>query len=112
MKQDDNFLDYIPVRAIDSGETADGHVYLIKEKTRRPLLKKLIAMLGRSQTIQIHLDAQSSDAWRATDGLATIAAIAERLRHKHGAAAEPCYERTARYFAILKSNGFISFKSE
>jgi hypothetical protein len=110
MKNNDNFLDYIPEKAIDSGSADDGHIYLIKEKSKNRLIKKLIDLLGRSQNMHIHLDAQSSEAWRHSDGQNTVADIARLVQQKFGAAADPCYERTAKYFAIMKSNGFISFK--
>ena len=65
-----------PCRTAPGARTTKGSVYLIKEKTKNKLLKKIIGWLGRSQDFHIHLDELGSAAWLAADGRRTILEIA------------------------------------
>jgi hypothetical protein len=86
MDKKDNFLEYVPVQNCPWGTDDKGKVYLIKEKTKNKLLKKIIGWLGRSQDFHIHLDELGSAAWVAPDGSRSI---------------------LAKFFAMLARDGFM-----
>lgn len=107
MEKKDNFLEYVPVQSCPWGKDEKGRVYLIKEKTRRRLLKKVIGWLGRSQEFHIHLDDLGSAAWLAADGRRTILDIAAGMKAGSGAAIEQAEPRLAKFFALLARDGFV-----
>ncbi len=58
----------------------------------------------------IHLDEMGSFIWQNIDGKKTILDIADDVDDKFGEAAEPLYERLAKYFQILDSYGFVAWR--
>jgi hypothetical protein len=106
----DNFLELIPERAIEWALDEKGRVYLIKEKSKNRIIRRLIDWFGRSRFFHIHLDEIGSEAWRLADGNLRLLEISRRLREKLGARIEPAEERVARFFAVLKKNGFVDLK--
>ena len=80
MENKDNILDYVPVQNCPWDKDEKGKVYLIKEKTKSKLLKKIIGWLGRSQDFHIHLDELGTAAWLQADGQRTILEISAILR--------------------------------
>ncbi len=111
MEKKDNFLDYIPVQDCPWDKDGKGRVYLIKEKTKNRLLKKLIAMLGRKQEFHIHLDEPGTAAWLAADGRRTILEIAAGMKAAPGVAMEQAEARLAKFFAMLARDKFVVLKS-
>lgn len=110
MKKNDNILEYVPERSCPFATDEKGRVYLIKEKARNKLLKKIIAALGRSQEFHIHLDELGTAAWLAADGRRDILGIAAAMKAVPGAALDQAEQRLARFFATLARDGFISWK--
>ncbi len=110
MKNSDNILEYVPERNCPHGTDEKGRIYLIKEKTRNRLLKKVIAALGRSQEFHIHLDELGTAAWLAADGRRTVLEIASGMRT--AGPIDQAEERLARFFAMLQRDGFISWQSQ
>jgi len=108
MENKDNFLEYVPIQNCPFDREKDGRVFLIKEKTKNRLLKKVIGWLGRSQEFHIHLDELGSAAWLAVDGRRSILEIAAFLRQGGGELSQ-AEGRLARFFALLKRDGFISW---
>lgn len=111
MDKKDNFLDYVPVLNCPWDKDGNGRVYLIKEKTRNKLLKKIIGWLGRSQEFHIHLDELGSAAWLAVDGRRTLLEIADFLRQNHSEPAQ-AEQRLAKFFATLARDKFVILKSQ
>jgi hypothetical protein len=111
MEKKDNFLDYIAMQNCSWDKDGKGHVYLIKEKTRNKLLKKIIGWIGRSQEFHIHLDDLGSAAWLAADGRRTILEIAAAMNVSCAAAVEQAEGRMARFFAMLARDKFVVLKS-
>ncbi len=107
MQAKGNILDYVPVRNCPFGTDDKGRVYLIKEKTRNKLLKKIISALGRSQDFHIHFDDLGSAAWLETDGRRTISEIGVALKGKFPAGIEQAEGRLAKFFAMLARDGFV-----
>jgi hypothetical protein len=112
MEKKDNILDYVPVQNCQWGTDDKGKVYLIKEKSKNKLLKKIIGWLGRSQDFHIHLDELGSAAWLQADGQRTILAIGLILKQTFAEKIEPAETRLARFFAVLARDHFVCWKSE
>jgi hypothetical protein len=111
MENKDNFLDYVPVQNCPWDKDGKGRVYLIKEKTKKKLLKKVIGWIGRSQDFHIHLDDLGSAAWLAADGRRTILDISVALKQGCGGI-EQFEPRLAKFFAMLARDGFVRWGGE
>ena len=112
MEKKDNILEYVPVQNCQWGTDEKGKVYLIKEKTKNKLLKKIIGGLGRSQNFHIHLDELGSAAWVQMDGQRTILAISLILKQAFAEKVESAETRLAHFFALLARDRFVRWKSE
>lgn len=112
MEKKENILDYVPVQNCPWDRDAKGNVYLVKEKTRNRLLKKIIGWLGRSQDFHIHLDELGTAAWLQADGRRTIFAIAAVLKEQFPAGIEQLESRLAKFFAMLARDGFVRWRRE
>jgi hypothetical protein len=110
MIKKDNFLDYVPIQNCPWDKDDKGRVYLIKEKTRKKLLKKIIGWVGRSQDFHIHLDELGSAAWLAADGQRTILDISAALTRDGAVPVQQAETRLAKFFALLARDGFISWR--
>ncbi len=110
MEKKDNFLEYVPVQNCPWDKDGEERVYLIKEKTKNKLLKKIIGWVGRSQEFHIHLDELGSAAWLAVDGRRTILEIAAFLR-RNGSEPAQAEQRLAKFFAVLARDKFVILKS-
>lgn len=111
MEKTGNILEYVPVLNCPWDKDPRGKVYLIKEKTKNKLLKKLIAALGRSQEFHIHLDELGSAAWLAADGRRTILDIAAVLKRESAGEVTQAEPRLAKFFAMLARDKFVILKS-
>jgi hypothetical protein len=111
MENKDNILDYVPVQNCQWDMDGKGHVFLIKEKTKNKLLKKIIGWLGRCQDFHIHLDELGSAAWLQADGQRTILEIGVILRQTLAAKIEPAETRLAQFFAMLARDRFVRWKN-
>jgi hypothetical protein len=112
MEKKDNILEYVPIQNCSWGKDDKGNVYLIKEKTKNKILKKIIGWLRRSQDFHIHLDELGSAAWLQADGRRTILEISAILRQALAAKIEPAEARLAHFFALLARDRFVRWKSE
>lgn len=65
---------------------------------------------GRPKISYVHLDEHGSFVWPLIDGEKDITEIGVAVKEHFGENAEPLYERLARFFQILKSYNFITFK--
>ncbi len=59
----------------------------------------------------VHLDEFGSFVWQQIDGEKNILSIGDDVKAQFAEKADPLYERLAKYFEILKSYGFINWKS-
>jgi len=112
MQNKDNILEYVPIQNCPWGTDEKGMVFLIKEKTRNKLLKKIISALGRSQDFHIHLDELGTAAWLQADGQRTILEISTRLKETFAQKIEPAEARLAHFFVMLSRDRFVRWKSE
>ena len=111
MENKDNFLDFVPDRIIDWDFEKDrkDKVYLIKERTKSKILKRIISALGRDQFFHIHLDEFGSYAWLSIDGKKTIGEIVLLMKERFKDKIEPAEQRVSYFFGMLKKNDFIKF---
>ena len=105
----ENYLDRIPVKNIEWEKDEKDHVYLLKEKSKKKLMKKLIDLFGKSQFFRIHLDELGTSTWMLIDGKRSIYDISNSLKEQFGEKIEPAEQRVAAFIAMLKKNGFITF---
>ena len=107
----ENYLERIPVRnsLISWTQADDGIVTLEIENTGffNTLAQKLFK---KPKISYVHLDKTGSFVWPLIDGNADILALGEAVKEEFGDEAEPLYERLAKFFQILSSYNFITFK--
>lgn len=106
-----NYLEKIPVRveAIKWSQNENGEVTLEIENKgwANRIAQKLFK---RPKFSQVHLDEMGNFIWPLIDGERDIIALGKLVEEKFGEKANPLYERLARYFQILESYRFITFK--
>lgn len=106
-----NYLERIPIPKNDlQWETdSDGKVTLIIKNTgffNRVAQK----CFKKPQISYVHLDENGSFVWKLMDGNRDIIKLGEMVDEHFGAAANPLYERLAKFFQILDSYGFVEWK--
>ncbi|MBR4077777.1 MAG: PqqD family protein [Oscillospiraceae bacterium] len=109
-KQRDNYLDYVP--AVSPRHTwdteADGSVTIHME--HRGVYAAIAQKLFHCPKVShIHLDEMGSFVFPLIDGKRTVGDIADLVGEHFGEAANPLYERLAKYMQILRNNGFIYY---
>lgn len=106
-----NYLEKIPVRveAINWSQNEKGEVILEIENTgwANRIAQKFFK---RPKFTKVHLDEMGNFIWPLIDGEKNIIALGELVEKEFGEKANPLYERLARYFQILESYRFITFK--
>ena len=75
------------------------------------LMKKITQkLLKKPEYTQVHLDENGSFVWPLIDGEKNIIELGVLVKEQFGEKAEPLYPRLAKFFQILESYGFVSFK--
>lgn len=108
-RRGDNLLDYIPVRTVDWDRDDDGRVYLLKERSRNTILKKIIRFLHKDQFFRIRLDELGTAAWLGIDGKKDIYQITLEMKAQFADRLHQAEERVGYFFAMLKKNDFVDF---
>lgn len=106
-----NYLEHIPVRQAGLRWEQDeaGLVTLYVHNTG--WMKKLTQIvLKKPEYSQIHLDQHGSFVWSIMDGEMDILELGELVKERFGEKAEPLYPRLARFFQVLESYQFVSFR--
>ena len=106
-----NYLEKIPVRnpLIEWKKSEDGKVTL--EIENKGVFNRIAQKVFKKPKISyVHLDSTGSFVWPIIDGEKSILSIGEYVKAEFGDKAEPLYERLAKFFQILESYKFISFK--
>lgn len=67
-------------------------------------------LFKKPKVSHIHLDKMGSFVWPLVDGEKDIIALGELVKEQFGEEAEPLYERLAKFFQILDSYSFITWK--
>ena len=106
-----NYLENIPVRqeGLRWDTNEKGLVTLYVHNTG--LMKKITQKLFKKpEYTQVHLDENGSFVWPRIDGEKNIIELGKDVKAHFGEKAEPLYPRLAKFFQILESYGFVSFK--
>ncbi len=107
----ENYLEKIPVRSsyLKWSQAEDGKITLEIENTG--FFNRMAQKLFRKPEISyVHLDETGSFVWPLIDGEMNILSLGQAVKSEFGEAAEPLYGRLAKFFQILESYNFISFK--
>ncbi len=106
-----NYLEKIPVRPDRIFWTKDEKGIVTLEIENTGALNRVMQKLFRKPPVSyIHLDENGSFVWQQIDGKKSIAEIAPAVKERFGDAANPLYERLAKFFQILDSYSFIEWK--
>lgn len=106
-----NYLEKIPVRSSEIEWKTDEKGIVTLEIQNTGWANKIAqALFKRPKVSFIHLEEVGSFVWPLIDGEKDITQIGVLVKEHFGEKAEPLYERLARYFQIMESYHFISFK--
>jgi len=107
----ENYLEKIPLRKEGLNWTMDEKGIVTLEVENTGVINRVFQKLFKKPRITyIHLDENGSFVWPLIDGDRNILKIGELVEEHFGDEANPLYERLVKYFAILESYGFISWK--
>ncbi len=107
----ENYLERIPLRNPDINWTTDDNGIVTLEIINKGIFNRIAQKLLKKPKISyVHLDENGSFVWPLIDGKTDIAALGEAVDKHFGEKAHPLYERLAKYFQILESYGFITYK--
>ena len=105
-----NYLEQVPVRNENIKWSLDSKLVTL-EIENKGLANRIAQKLLRKPKISyIHLDENGSFIWPLIDGEKSLLEIGELVFEHFGEEANPLYERLAKFFQILESYHFISFK--
>ncbi len=110
MKKEENYLEKIPVRGDFEWKTDDDGVVTLEIVNKGVFNTIAQKLLKKPRVSYIHLDKMGSFIWPIIDGEKSILDISEAVDKEFGEEAKPLYERLAKYFQILASYGFVTFK--
>ncbi len=106
----ENYLDYIPRQnSLYEYKTNDKNHIEIRIQNKGIFNKIAQIFFKRPKYSNIELDDFGSFVWQSMDGKKTIHDIGVEVRGKFGDAAEPLYERLAKYMQTLHGNGFVVY---
>ena len=106
-----NYLDKIPVRASHLRWSTDDHGIVTLDIDNKGVFNKIAQVVfKRPKVSHIHLDELGSFAWTLTDGETSIYEMGGAVEERFGDKAHPLYERLAKFFQILDSYRFITWK--
>ena len=106
-----NYLEHVPVRQEGLRWDADEKGLVTLYVHNKGLMKKITQiLLKKPEYTQVHLDENGSFIWPLIDGEKNIIVIGEEVKRHFGEKAEPLYPRLAKFFQILESYGFVTFK--
>ncbi len=108
-KNKENFFEHIPVRNIEWDKDEKERVYLIKEKSKKKFMKKIIWFFNKSQVFKIHLDELGTSAWLLIDGKRNVYEIIQEMKKNHEGKFDQAEQRVSNFFILLKKNKFVDF---
>ena len=110
-KQQDNFLDRIPVRDERYRWSVGENDIVTIEIDNKGVFNRIFQLLFKKPKISyIHLDENGSFVWMQIDGKRDITEIGRLVEEHFGDSAKPVYERLAKFFAMLGNAGFVKLE--
>ena len=110
MKKEENYLEKVPVRGNFEWTTDDDGIVTLQIENKGIFNRIAQKLFKKPRISYVHLDKMGSFIWPIIDGEKSILDIAETVDSKFGEDAKPLYERLAKFFQILSSYGFVTFK--
>lgn len=107
----DNYLDKVPQRSTNINFTVQDDKVTLEIKNKGAFNRIAQKLLKKPKISYIHLDEFGSFVWQQIDGESDITAIGKAVDERFGEKAHPLYERLVKFFEILKSYSFITFKN-
>lgn len=104
-----NLLDLKPIRMFEFEEEPTANVTLLIPKFRDKVLGKYLQPIIKKKYFKVKLDKYGSFVWTQCDGRTSVSEIAERLRQKYGAEAEPAVDRVAKFIQHLYRGDCVKF---
>ena len=106
-----NYLEKVPLRHRDIEWNEDDKGIVTLQIENRGFYNRVAQKLfKRPKVSYVHLDENGSFIWKQIDGESDIIAIGKLVDGHFGEAAHPLYERLAKFFQILESYHFITWK--
>lgn len=106
-----NYLERVPMRYEGLMWNADKDGIVTLSIENKGIANKIAQKLLKKPKISyIHLDELGSFVWTIMDGKMDIIELGEKVLEQFGERCEPVYERLAKYFQVLSSYGFVSWK--
>ena len=106
----ENYLERKPIRAEEFRWTADGEGKVTLEIDNKGIMNRLCQKLFKKPPVSyVHLDEMGSFLWPKLTGEKNLIELGEEVKTEFGDAAEPLYERLAKYVQILESYRFIKW---
>ena len=106
-KNNQNVLDFVPVRKIENFSTDDSGVITLEIENKGVFNRIAQKLFKKPKISQVHLDENGSFVWPLMDGEMDIIELGKKVEEHFGEKANPLYERLAKYFQILESYNFI-----
>lgn len=108
-----NYLERVPVHKTGMEWSLDGNervqLHIENKGVFNHIAQKL---LKKPKITYIHLDEMGSFIWPLIDEEKDLIAIGKLVGEHFGEAADPLYERVAKFFQILDSYGFVEWKEK
>ena len=106
----ENYLERVPKRPDNFTFTvSDDGIVTLNIENKGVFNKIAQKLFKKPKTSYVHLDEMGSFIWPVMDGKMDIIEIGKLVEEKFGDAANPLYERLAKYFQILDSYGFVEW---
>lgn len=110
-KETQNYLELIPSHKGEIAWNVDDAGLVTLELENKGVFNRIAQRLFKKPRVSfIHLDETGSFVWKSIDGKTSISEIGEKMHERFGEAAEPLYERLARYMKLLESYGFAELE--
>lgn len=110
-KGSENYLERIPLRPEGLEWSTDENGIVTLHIENKGVFNRVAQkLLKKPKVSYVHLDETGSFVWPLLCEEKNILALGEEVKERFGDAAEPLYERLAKYFRILDSYQFIVWK--
>lgn len=112
-KKRENYLEKIPSRSESLTWKTDSENLITLEIENKGVFNRLFQLILKKPKVSyIHLDEFGSFVWSAIDGEKSLMALGQEIEAHFGEEAHPLYERLCKFFGILESHGFITYKKK
>lgn len=106
-----NYLERVPVCKVGMDWSVDENERVVLHIENKGAFNRIAQKLFKKPKVTyIHLDETGSFIWPVIDGERDLIAIGKLVEERFGEAANPLYERVAKFFQILHSYGFIEWQ--